>query len=101
VDRDRVHHTSQQTAEHHRVSVCSDHTDIARAAVPESQKLYTWWSYRARDWAASNRGRRLDHIWTNETATPSVDLESYRIHLGWRGGWKPSDHAPISVDITV
>ena len=76
-------------------------TDIARAAVPESQKLYTWWSYRARDWAASNRGRRLDHIWTNETATPNVDMESYRIHLGWRGGWKPSDHSPISVDITV
>ena len=28
--------------------------------------LYSWWSYRARDWAASNfRGRRLDHVWVS------------------------------------
>lgn len=74
--------------------------DIARLTHDETQKLYTWWSYRAKDWAASNRGRRLDHIWASETALPLTDLESYRIHLGWRGGFKPSDHAPISVRVT-
>lgn len=73
--------------------------DIARLTHDDAQKLYTWWSYRAKDWAASNRGRRLDHIWASETALPMTDLESYRIHLGWRGGFKPSDHAPISVKV--
>lgn len=73
--------------------------DIARMAVPDEQKLYTWWSYRAKDWAASNRGRRLDHIWVNPAALPDTKIDSYRIHLGWRGGWKPSDHAPISVSV--
>src|SRR5262249_45660164 len=39
--------------------------DVMRAFVPVSEKLYTWWSYRALDWAASDRGRRLDHIWAS------------------------------------
>ncbi len=37
--------------------------DAVRHFVPPEQRLYTWWSYRNRDWAASDRGRRLDHIW--------------------------------------
>ena len=75
--------------------------DIARLAVPDEQKLYTWWSYRAKDWAASNRGRRLDHIWVNQAGLPDTLVDSYKIHLGWRGGWKPSDHAPVSVKVSV
>ena len=74
-------------------------TDIARHVHDEDQRLYSWWSYRARDWAASNKGRRLDHIWTTEAATALTDLDSYRVHLAWRGGWKPSDHAPISIEM--
>ena len=35
--------------------------------VPKEEKLFTWWSYRAADWAASDRGRRLDHIWVGES----------------------------------
>ena len=34
--------------------------------VPEPEKLYTWWSYRAPDWAAADHGRRLDHIWVSQ-----------------------------------
>ena len=37
--------------------------DIMRKFVPLEEKLYSWWSYRNRDWKISNRGRRLDHIW--------------------------------------
>ena len=37
--------------------------DLMRQAIPPEEKLYTWWSYRAKDWEASNRGRRLDHMW--------------------------------------
>ncbi|MBA29172.1 MAG: exodeoxyribonuclease III [Hyphomonadaceae bacterium] len=75
--------------------------DIARLAVEEHQKLYSWWSYRAKDWAKSNRGRRLDHIWMNPAALPDTKVDTFKIHLGWRGGWKPSDHAPISVEMKV
>ena len=37
--------------------------DAVRHFVPADQKLYSWWSYRNQDWRASDRGRRLDHIW--------------------------------------
>lgn len=75
--------------------------DIARLAVEDHQKLYSWWSYRAKDWAKSNRGRRLDHIWMNPAALPDTKIDTFKIHLEWRGGWKPSDHAPISVEMKV
>ena len=32
---------------------------------PEPEKIYSWWSYRSPDWAAANKGRRLDHIWVS------------------------------------
>lgn len=96
-----VSHTPVETDALEAVRSAGGFLDIARATVPDHQKLYTWWSYRSRDWAASNRGRRLDHIWANGAASPDVDVNSFRIHLGWRGGWKPSDHAPISVSIKI
>ena len=91
-----VSHTPVETDALEKVRQSGGFTDIARACHSDDQKLYSWWSYRAKDWAASNRGRRLDHIWANDAAMTAADLESYRIHLGWRGGWKPSDHAPVS-----
>ncbi|WP_375208395.1 exodeoxyribonuclease III [Hyphomonas jannaschiana] len=94
-----VSHTPEETERLEDSRNMAKFADIARLAVPEDQKLYTWWSYRAKDWAASNRGRRLDHIWVNPVGLPDTLVDSYRIHLGWRGGWKPSDHAPVSVQI--
>jgi exodeoxyribonuclease-3 len=70
--------------------------DIMRGFVPEEEKLYTWWSYRARDWQASNRGRRLDHVW----ATPGLDKTAQAMMVidAARGWEKPSDHVPVIVD---
>ena len=66
------------------------------------EKIYSWWSYRARDWKAANRGRRLDHIW----AAPAVreralagGREAFRIWEDCRGWEKPSDHAPVVLKI--
>src|SRR6202043_2805468 len=39
--------------------------DSMRQLTPEPAKLYTWWSYRAPDWATADKGRRLAHIWTS------------------------------------
>ncbi len=67
--------------------------DIMRRFTPADQKLFTWWSYRARDWRAANKGRRLDHIW----ATPDIsgDFSAIRVLDRVRGWEKPSDHCPV------
>ena len=66
--------------------------DVTRQDIPEGQ-LYSWWSYRARDWSAADKGRRLDHIW----ATPDISNAAHgsRILRDARGWEKPSDHAPV------
>lgn len=68
-------------------------TDLMRKHVPMNQKLFTWWSYRARDWEASDRGRRLDHIWSaGQVAEKLAGVEVLREARGWE---KPSDHVPV------
>ena len=94
-----VSHTPVETEGLEGAREAGGFTDLARHIHEDEQRLYSWWSYRAKDWAASNRGRRLDHIWTTDSATERVNMDSYRIHLAYRGGWKPSDHAPISIEI--
>ncbi len=73
--------------------------DAVRHFVPVDQKLYTWWSYRNRDWRLSDRGRRLDHVWV----TP--DLQgSLRRHVVLKDArdWpQSSDHVPVCVEIAV
>jgi exodeoxyribonuclease-3 len=71
--------------------------DVSRRFVPPEEKLYSWWSYRARDWAASNRGRRLDHIWV--TPELSDRVSSYGVMRDARGWERPSDHAPVYIDL--
>ena len=96
-----VSHTPVETESLRKILSAGDFTDLGRHGLPDDQKLYSWWSYRSRDWAASNRGRRLDHIWANPPALSMVTPQSHKVHLAWRGGWKPSDHAPISVDLKL
>jgi exodeoxyribonuclease-3 len=71
--------------------------DALRHFVPPEQKLYTWWSYRNKDWRASNRGRRLDHIWV----TPSLvsSLRSHQVLVEARDWERGSDHVPVMVEI--
>ncbi|WP_299672127.1 exodeoxyribonuclease III [uncultured Roseobacter sp.] len=66
--------------------------DVTRKDIPDG-RLYSWWSYRARDWDAADKGRRLDHIW----ASPDIATAAHssRIMRDARGWEKPSDHAPV------
>ena len=73
--------------------------DALRHFVPADQKLYTWWSYRNRDWAASDRGRRLDHVWV--TPDLKAGLQSYQVLRAARDWEQPSDHVPVSVSLEV
>jgi exodeoxyribonuclease-3 len=78
--------------------------DLVRATTPEPQKLFSWWSYRAADFRASNRGLRLDHIWASpglHAAARRVAEPVGRILDEVRGWERPSDHAPVVVDLAV
>jgi exodeoxyribonuclease-3 len=72
--------------------------DVTRRDIPEG-RLYSWWSYRAKDWDAADRGRRLDHIW----ATPDIAGAAHgsRILRACRGWEKPSDHAPVFAEFDL
>lgn len=73
--------------------------DVARKFIPISQKHYTWWSYRNRDWKISNRGRRLDHIWVTEPIAPKI--KSYTTLPETRDWEKTSDHVPVMVGLAL
>ena len=73
--------------------------DAVRAVVPPTEKLYTWWSYRNRDWAVSDRGRRLDHVWLSPALAPNlVTAEVARAARSWES---PSDHVPVTVELAA
>lgn len=73
--------------------------DAVRHFVPADQKLYTWWSYRNRDWKVADRGRRLDHVWV----TPDLvgALRGHMVHRDARDWEKGSDHVPVCVELEV
>ena len=73
--------------------------DVMREFVPQNEKLYSWWSYRNRNWEISNRGRRLDHFWVTKNLFPQV--KSGVIYKETRSWERPSDHVPIVVDIDI
>jgi exodeoxyribonuclease-3 len=70
--------------------------DLVRKHIPHDRKVYSWWSYRATDWQASDRGRRLDHVWsTADIAARSSGAEIIKAARGWSE--RPSDHVPVIV----
>lgn len=73
--------------------------DAVRHFVPADQKLYSWWSYRAKDWEASDRGRRLDHVWVSQDLAPA--LVGQRILKPARNWPQASDHVPVMVEIAL
>ncbi len=88
-----VSHTPVETEALNLAMTNGGWRDVMRQAVPPPEKLYSWWSYRARDWAASNRGRRLDHIWSAAELVKNLSsLEVVRAARDWP---RPSDHVPV------
>lgn len=73
--------------------------DALRKFVPETEKLYTWWSYRGKDWDISNRGRRLDHIWATDALFEKA--VAMKVMKEFRGMERPSDHVPTWVDFNL
>ena len=96
-----VSHTPIEVETLNRLQATGGFADVLRDRFPEPQKLASWWSYRAADFRKSNRGLRLDHIWTSPGLTPAVVKDTARIHDDVREWDRPSDHAPVTVDLDV
>ncbi len=92
-----VSHTPVEVERFSRLQKSLGWVDVMRNFVPPDDKLYTWWSYRAKDWEASNRGRRLDHVWATPDLAPKFKtLDILREARGWE---KASDHVPVTVTL--
>lgn len=88
-----VSHTPVETEAFEAMRKAGGWVDLMRQAIPEPEKIYTWWSYRAADWAASDRGRRLDHVWSSPNIAGKLTaIEVLRDARGWD---RPSDHVPV------
>ena len=90
---DVVSHTPIEVEILSRLQASHGWVDLGRHFMPEPARLYTWWSYRAKDWAASDRGRRLDHMWASPAIAPKAI--GHDVHETCRDWDKPSDHVPI------
>lgn len=93
---DVVSHTPIEVETLARLQAAAKWNDLGRRFIPAPEPLFTWWSYRAKDWLASNRGRRLDHMWV----TPDLVAKAKAHHVvqPTRSWEKPSDHIPLVTD---
>jgi exodeoxyribonuclease-3 len=99
-----VSHTPAEVEAFAQLMASLGFIDIVRAATPDPVKLASWWSYRAADFRVSNRGLRLDHLLLSpglRDAAWRQGAPSARVHDDVREWDKPSDHAPVSVDLGV
>ncbi|MFN4171131.1 MAG: exodeoxyribonuclease III [Pseudorhodobacter sp.] len=87
-----VSHTPVEVDHLNAAMEAGDWVDVTRADIPTGL-LYSWWSYRAADWDAADKGRRLDHVWASrDIAAAGHGSRVLRAARGWDG---PSDHAPV------
>lgn len=94
-----VSHTPVEVDLMDKVIASHDWVDVMRQFVPADEKLYSWWSYRAKDWDTADRGRRLDHVWVTPALADAP--KSMTIRRDIRGWEKPSDHVPVLVEMNV
>jgi exodeoxyribonuclease-3 len=91
-----VSHTPVEVERLGKLQRAGGFVDAVRHFVPPEERLYTWWSYRNRDWAASDRGRRLDHIWVTPPLVGSLArAQVFRDSRGWE---QTSDHVPVMIE---
>ena len=72
--------------------------DAFRIRYPDTDRLYTYWDYRAGDFH-NHRGMRIDLILVSKPLAERVDYAL--VDRFARKGKLPSDHAPLFVDVDV
>ena len=94
-----VSHTPVEVEALDALKASHDWIDTARVFTPPEEQLYSWWSYRARDWDAADRGRRLDHIWVTRALEGALaSVETLRAARGWDNH---SDHVPVTLTLSL
>jgi exodeoxyribonuclease III len=94
-----VSHTPVEVARFAACQRAGGWVDAMRRCIPAEQKLYTWWSYRSPDWAAADKGRRLDHVWVSQDVGDAVrGIQVVKEARSWE---RPSDHAPVIVTLAL
>ena len=93
---DVVSHTPVEVAALAALRDAGDWIDLGARHLAPGERCWTWWSYRARDYAASDRGRRLDHMWV--TPDLAAKVSGHAIAEQCRGWDRPSDHVPVITD---
>lgn len=94
-----VSHTPVETEFLDRIRDSGGWLDLVRHKVPYDETLFSWWSYRARDWDVADKGRRLDHIWSAPSLGDRLlDVNVLREARGWE---KPSDHVPVIAELDL
>ena len=97
--RNVVSHTDIEREKLIKVMESGDFVDVIRSYISPPENIFTWWSYRSKDFKKNNRGRRLDHIWI--TKHPSIKLVKSKIIGSMRSLDKPSDHVPIFFEFEI
>lgn len=93
-----ITHTEIEIATLERLKRSLNWIDTQREIVSEDDPVFTWWSYRAADWEATNKGRRLDHIWVTPGLRDLIgDVEVLTAVRHWA---PPSDHAPVMLTLS-
>jgi exodeoxyribonuclease-3 len=94
-----ISHTHEERELLLRLKQSLDFIDTGRYFINMQDKLYSWWSYRNRNWIKSNRGRRLDHIWiTSPLKTILKNSEYITTARSWN---RPSDHVPHIIELNT
>jgi len=94
-----VSHTPIEIAALSALQASHNWVDLGRRFIPPPARCYTWWSYRNIDHTASDRGRRLDHMWASpEVAATAV---AHRVHEDCRSWTRPSDHVPLVTEFAL
>jgi len=93
-----ITHTPIEIAALDRFKRSLNFIDTLREIVPADDPVFTWWSYRAADWQAANKGRRLDHIWVSPPLKDYIGgVEVLTDVCNWT---PPSDHVPIVLKLS-
>lgn len=93
-----VSHTPVEVERLAKVQSSHHWVDAVRHVIAPDKLLFTWWSYRAQDWDAADKGRRLDHVWV--TPPLQTDIAGAEVIRAARGWTLPSDHVPVVVTLS-
>ena len=88
-------HVSAPERDHLAAILDGGMVDAYRALHPDEVQ-YTWWDYRAGNFH-KGLGLRIDLALVSESLAPR--LTACGIYRDYRKGHKPSDHAPLAVDL--